>query len=471
MAYGPKNLREPDNFFFLSCPLSKAFLTLQLFRITGRVFYEKSGEDIFFMKKRTILILLIAAAVLAAGIFYFLSDSFTSGNGKLMKAEAVAAPLFMYGLPVDSFDVVQDKIGNNEFLADILLKHHVDYPTITRLAHSTREVFDVRKIRYGNKYTLLLNHDSLARARYFIYEISPVDFVIYDLGDTIHARLGAKEVAVVIDTASGIINSSLWNALIANGDDPNLANELSEIYAWTIDFFGIQKGDSYKAIYERRLVDGENIGIGRVLAANMNHYGKDIHAFYFVQNEQGDYFDEKANSLRRAFLKAPLKFKRISSGFSNSRMHPILKIRRPHHGVDYAADHGTPVVAIGDGVVEFAKWDNGGGGRAVKIKHNSTYTTLYMHLSKYGAGIQAGTRVKQGQIVGYVGSSGMATGPHLDFRVYRNGKPIDPTKMESPPAHPVDTAYRQQFYAECEKWMHILHNIPFAESDSLLTAL
>ena len=197
MAYGPKNLREPDNFFFLSCPLSKAFLTLQLFRITGRVFYEKSGEDIFFMKKRTILILLIAAAVLAAGIFYFLSDSFTSGNGKLMKAEAVAAPLFMYGLPVDSFDVVQDKIGNNEFLADILLKHHVDYPTITRLAHSTREVFDVRKIRYGNKYTLLLNHDSLARARYFIYEISPVDFVIYDLGDTIHARLGAKEVAVV----------------------------------------------------------------------------------------------------------------------------------------------------------------------------------------------------------------------------------------------------------------------------------
>jgi murein DD-endopeptidase MepM/ murein hydrolase activator NlpD len=422
------------------------------------------------MQKRSILIILIAAAVIAAGIYYFKDSIFRAGEG-LEHTEIIAAPRFLYGLPVDSFDVVQDKVRNNEFLADILLKHHVDYPTITRLAHATRGVFDVRKIRYGNNYTLLLSHDSLARARYFIYEISQVDFIIYDLGDTIHARLGAKEVAVVIDTASGVINSSLWNALIENGDDPNLANELSEIYAWTIDFFGIQKGDSYKVVYERRSVDGENIGIGRVFAANMNHYGKDIHAFYFVQNGQGDYFDENANSLRRAFLKAPLKFKRISSGFTHSRLHPILKIRRPHLGVDYAADHGTPVVSIGDGVVDFAKWDNGGGGRAVKIKHNSTYSTLYMHLSKFGAGIKGGTRVKQGQIIGYVGSSGLATGPHLDFRVFKNGTAVDPTKMESPPAHPVDDAYRKQFFAERDKWMHVLHNTPMAEADSTLTVL
>ncbi|MDD2632379.1 MAG: peptidoglycan DD-metalloendopeptidase family protein [Bacteroidales bacterium] len=423
------------------------------------------------MQKRSVLIILVAAVVIAAGICFFISDAGFQGGERVHKVATVAAPRLMYGLPVDSFDVVQDKIGNNEFLADILLKHHVDYPTIARLAHATREVFDVRKIRYGNKYTLLLSHDSLARARYFIYEISPVDFVIYDLGDTIQARLGAKEVAVVIDTASGIINSSLWNALIDNGHDPNLANELSEIYAWTIDFFGIHKGDSYTVIYERRLVDGLNIGIGRVLAANMNHFGKDLPAFYFVQNGQGDYFDEEANSLRRTFLKAPLKFKRISSGFSYSRMHPILKYRRPHLGVDYAADHGTPVVSIGDGVVEFAKWDNGGGGRAVKIKHNATYTTLYMHLSKYGAGIRGGARVKQGQVIGYVGSSGLATGPHLDFRVYRSGKPIDPTKMESPPAHPVDTAYRREFFAQRDKWRQVLRNIPVAAPDSLLTAV
>lgn len=419
------------------------------------------------MQKRSILIILIAAAVIAAGIYFFVKDSFFQAGEGLEQAEIIAPPRFLYGLPVDSFDVVQDKVRNNEFLSEILLKHHVDYPTITRLANATRGVFDVRKIRYGNNYTLLLSNDSLAKARYFIYEISPIDFVIYDLGDTIHARLGAKEVAVVIDTASGVINSSLWNALVDNGDDPNLANELSEIYAWTIDFFGIQKGDSYKVVYERRLVDGENIGIGRVLAANMNHHGKDIHAFYFVQNEQGDYYDDEANSLRRAFLKAPLKFKRISSGFTHSRMHPILKIRRPHLGVDYAAERGTPVVSIGDGVVVFAKWDNGGGGRAVKIKHNGTYTTLYMHLSKYGAGIKGGARVKQGQIVGYVGSSGLATGPHLDFRVYRNGQATDPTKLESPPAHPVDAAYRQQFFAERDKWMRVLHNIPTTGTDSL----
>jgi murein DD-endopeptidase MepM/ murein hydrolase activator NlpD len=259
--------------------------------------------------------------------------------------------------------------------------------------------------------------------------------------------------------------------MVDNDTDPNLANELSEIYAWTIDFFGIQNGDNFKVIYENKFVDGERIGIGKVLAANFNHYGDDHFAFYFVQDSTGDYFDEKANSLRRTLLKAPLRYRRISSGFSYSRMHPILKYRRPHLGVDYAADRGTPVVSIGDGVVVFAKWDNGGGGRAVKIKHNGTYTTLYMHLSKYGKGIKAGAQVKQGQVIGYVGASGLATGPHLDFRIYRNGKPIDPLKVESPPALPVDSVNLERFEVEKSKWLKDLEHIRIQDSDSLpLTA-
>jgi len=305
-----------------------------------------------------------------------------------------------------------------------------------------------------------MTHDSLPKTMYFVYEISPVDYVIYDLRDSIVASYGTKEIIVKADTATGIIQSSLWNAMVDNNTDPNLANALSEIYAWAIDFFGIQKDDNYKIIYEKQFVDGEPIGIGKVLAATFNHYAKDYHAIYFEQDSVGDYFDEDANSLRRTFLKAPLRYKRISSGFSYSRMHPILKYRRPHLGVDYAADRGTPVVAIGDGVVEFAKWDNGGGGRAVKIKHNGTYTTLYMHLSKYGQGIKAGVKVKQGQVIGYVGASGLATGPHLDFRFYRNGKPVDPTKVESPTADPVDSTHLKKFTVEKQKWLNVLQKIP-----------
>ena len=173
----------------------------------------------------------------------------------------------------------------------------------------------------------------------------------------------------------------------------------------------------------------------------------------------GDYFDDEANSLRRTFLKAPLRYKRISSRFSYSRMHPILKYRRPHLGVDYAAPRGTPVVAIGDGVVQRASWDKGGGGRVVKIKHNGTYTTQYMHLSKYGKGIKPGVHVKQGQIIGYVGASGLATGPHLDFRFYRNGKPIDPLKVKSPAAKPVDSTNLQRFNEEKNRWIKLLNTI------------
>lgn len=380
-------------------------------------------------------------------------------------AEAQHVPKILYGINADSLDVFRGKVKKNEFLADILLKHHIDYPTIDRLAHDTKTVFDVRKIRYGNDYIVMKTRDSLAETRYFVYEISPIDYVVYGFDDSISVVKGSKEITADIDTASGIIESSLWNAMVDQDADPNLANELSEIYAWTIDFFGIQQGDAYKVVYETLYADGEKIGIGKVLAANFIHLNTPHYAFYFVQDSTGDYFDDVANSLRRTFLKAPLRYKRISSKFSYSRMHPILKYRRPHLGVDYAAARGTPVMAVGDGVVTRASWDKGGGGRVVKIKHNGTYTTLYMHLSKYGKGIKAGVSVKQGQVIGYVGASGLATGPHLDFRFYRNGKAVDPLKVKSPAAKPVDSAYHARFLDEKNRWLKILDSIVIDKAD------
>jgi murein DD-endopeptidase MepM/ murein hydrolase activator NlpD len=192
----------------------------------------------------------------------------------------------------------------------------------------------------------------------------------------------------------------------------------------------------------------------------INHMGSDLYSFYFEGGEQADFFDEEGGSMRRTFLKAPLRYRRISSKFSYSRMHPVLKIRRPHTGVDYAASEGTPVYTVGDGIVIEKGWDRKGGGNYVKVKHNGTYTTIYMHLSGFAKGLQTGQRLKQGDLIGYVGKTGLATGPHLDFRFYRNGKAVDPLKVESPPAEPVDTAYIKQFYHVRDSLKAIVDAIP-----------
>jgi murein DD-endopeptidase MepM/ murein hydrolase activator NlpD len=215
--------------------------------------------------------------------------------------------------------------------------------------------------------------------------------------------------------------------------NPVLANELSEIYAWSIDFFGLQPADSFSVIYDELYVDSVSIGLGRIHAAYFRSSGTDFYAIPFVQDSVESYYDLEGNSLRKAFLKAPLRFSRISSRYSHSRVHPVLKIRRPHHGVDYAAPTGTPVQAIGDGkIIEAKRGYNNGGGNYIKIRHNSIYTTAYLHLSGFAPGIATGTYVRQGDVIGYVGSTGLATGPHLDFRFYKNGSPVDPLKVEAP---------------------------------------
>ena len=373
-------------------------------------------------------------------------SNFSEGtDANKTEEKTVTIPKTEYGIVVDSFFVVKEKVKKNEFLSDILLKYGINYSTIDFIARHTKDTFDVRKIRRGNNYTVICNNDTSRQALYFAYEINPYRYVLYNFTDSLIATKGQKEVVTKTDTISGKITSSLWNSIVEANGDPNLANEFSEIYAWTIDFFGLQKGDSYEAIYEQQFIDGEYIELGKIIAAKFHHGGSDRLAFYFEQNNSGDYFDEKGNSLQRTFLKAPLRYSRISSGFSNSRMHPVLKIRRPHHGIDYAAPTGTPVYTVGDGKVIKKGYQKRGGGNYVKIKHNGTYSTTYMHLNGFAKGIVVGKQLKQGDLVGYVGSTGLATGPHLDFRFYRNGKAINPLKVESPPSKPIDPNYQTEF--------------------------
>ena len=220
---------------------------------------------------------------------------------------------------------------------------------------------------------------------------------------------------------------------------------LSNIFGWTIDFFGLQKQDEFRVIYEQEYVEGKELPNFRVLAASFNHEDSLYYAIPFVQDGEELYYNEKGNSLEGAFLKAPLDFYRISSRFSNSRFHPVLKRYRAHHGVDYAAPTGTPVYAIGNGKVIAKGFQAGGGGNYVKIRHNSVYETTYMHLSRFAKGLKVGNEVKQKEVIGYVGATGLATGPHLDFRVYEHGKPIDPLHIKSQPKKPISPMNMPQF--------------------------
>ncbi len=349
----------------------------------------------------------------------------------------VKEQVFKYGLPVDSFLMETGVVKSNEYLSQILNARGVGMGAIDKIARKSKSVFDVRKIKSGNKFIIFSELDSIHEARYFVYENSATKYTVYELTDSLNIYQSEKKIQTRLRNAQGVVETSLWNTMVNSGQDPMLALELSDIFAWTIDFFAIQKGDRFRVIYDERFVDSTSIGIGEIYAVEFDHYGEPNYAFIFDQNNRLDYFDEKGKSLRKAFLKAPLKFSRISSRFSNSRMHPVLRIRRPHHGIDYAAPKGTPVISIGDGTVIARAYQRRGGGNYLKIKHNSVYTTTYMHLNGFAKGVTTGSRVKQGQVIGYVGSTGLATGPHLDFRVHKNGSPVDPLKVKAPPVEPV----------------------------------
>ena len=345
-------------------------------------------------------------------------------------------PTLTFGIPSDSFNIVKDHVRRNAFLSDILEEYGVTRQEIEKVTSNSKDVFDVKKIRAGNNYTVMTDNDSIARLRYFIYEHDPLEYYIFSFNDSLNITPFHYKARSEIFFASGTIETSLWDAMIGNGMNPELAVDLSEIFAWTVDFFGLQKGDRFKIIYEEKFVGDKSVEIGKIYGAEFISSGIPILAIPLIQDGEESFYDADGNSLRKAFLKAPLRFSRISSRYSSGRMHPILRIVRPHFGVDYAAPVGTPVHSVGDGKVTSVA-NEGQAGRMVRIRHNSVYSTAYLHLSRYGKGIVPGAVVKQGQIVGYVGTSGLSTGPHLDFRFYKNGYPVDPLKVKAPPVEPV----------------------------------
>lgn len=383
-------------------------------------------------------------------------------------APAPAVERDEFGFEKESFEVLDRRVERNETFAEILTAHNLAYSDVVEIARSAEPLFDVRSMQAGRP--LRLYRDSLETARIVVYQKDPINYVVFDLSaDSARIYEGARPVELTQRRLSGIINNSLYQTLDETGVSPalvpTLATELSEVFAWQLDFYRIQKGDAFSVVYEERSIDGKAIGVERIVAARFQHMDADFYGFNFDQGEQAGFFDEEGNSLRKALLKAPLKYKRISSRYTKRRFHPVQKRYKAHLGTDYAANPGTPIHSVGDGVVLEAKFQRYNG-NYVKIRHNGTYTTGYLHMSKIARGMRPGTRVKQGEVIGYVGSTGLATGPHVCYRFWKNGVQVDPLKEEIPSAHPVDPAYRDLFLAARDSLMQLLIESPKRTADT-----
>jgi murein DD-endopeptidase MepM/ murein hydrolase activator NlpD len=382
----------------------------------------------------------------------------------------VIKPIVIFGMVVNDLHITEDVVKKNQRFTELTSDHFISPAVVRELNLLPRNVFDFRKISAGKKYTLITRHDSLQSLKALIYEPNPIDYVIFHFEDSLLIEVCQREVITLEKAMVGEIQSSLSQTIDALGISHELTNKFVDIYAWQVDFQRLQKGDKFKLIYEENLVEEKPTGIGNILAIYFEHSGNGYYAFPFDQGAGQDYFDEEGKSLRKALLKYPIEFTRISSRYNLNRFHPVAKVFRAHKGTDFAAPTGTPIRSVGDGVVEEAQYKTNNG-NYVKVRHNGTYTTAYLHMSKIGAGITAGTRVRQGQTIGYVGSTGLATGPHVCYRFWRNGVQVDALRVELPPSQPIKPENSIQFENVKKELIHRLELIPFAPTIPGVVAL
>lgn len=423
------------------------------------------------MKKVGIFVLAVAIVAVAYYAIQSQSNQVDMSQKELLAAVdstvvALPEPTLFYGIPVDSFEIFENKVRWNQNLSGILSDFNISNETIYALANASKGVFDVRKLKAGFPYYIVHERDEKKTARQMIFEPDPTEYVVFNLADSVYVQRTVKPVTVQERIITGKISSSVYEAIVEQNASPVLVNKLVDVFAWQVDFFRIEKGDSFKVIYEEERVGDQVIGVGKILGALFSHRGEDYYAVYYDQGGKSDYFDEKGNSLRKTFLRAPLNYSRISSRYSPKRYHPVLKRYKAHLGTDYAALRGTPIRSVGEGVVLEAKYGKYNG-NYVKIKHNSNYSTQYLHMSKIASGIRPGTKVKQGQTIGFVGSTGLANGPHLCFRFWKNGRQVDALQVDLPPSEPIDPSKRTDYLHTKNVVIHQLNQIKEEQSTVL----
>jgi len=362
----------------------------------------------------------------------------------------VKEPIYKYGLNLSEFVVIDQTVQKNEAFADIFLKHNIAYQTVSYLIKNSKDIFNCRKVRAGNKYAVLgANTDTGFVAKKIVYEESKLNYVIFNLDDSLYTYRGQNKIERQHQEVAGVVDGSLFETFEKLNIPSNLAIKIADIFACTIDFYKIQKGDKFKIIYDQDFVKGEPLDVADVSAVMFNSGGKDYYGFYYQKDKagHGEYYDENGNSMRKQFLKAPLKFFQITSKYSLNRFHPVAKEWRAHLGTDYAAAPGTPILATGEGTVEEAQYGEFNG-NYVKIRHNGQYKTQYLHMSKIAAGMRPGRKVKQGEVIGYVGSTGLATGPHVCYRFWKDGQQVDPFKQKLQFSEPLPAKYKGSYLAK-----------------------
>ncbi|GGW25259.1 peptidoglycan DD-metalloendopeptidase family protein [Arenibacter certesii] len=352
-----------------------------------------------------------------------------------------------FGFNLNDFEVLRDTVRKGDIFGEILLRNKVDYPKIAAITENYKDTFDVRKFNVGKPYLILKSKDTINTAQVFIYQNDPINYTVVDLRDSVVAYKKKQKVKYVEREASGIIETSLSEAILAQGIDYNITNNLSEIYAWNIDFFRLQKGDKFKVIYKEKYInDTIYAGAGKIESAYFEHNGEPFYAFNFVTDSVhgiSEYYDQEAKNLRRAFLRSPVEFSRISSRYNLNRRIAYYGYKvRPHKGTDYAAPIGTPIRATASGTVEEST-RKGGNGKYVKIKHNGTYSTQYLHMKAQN--VKKGQFVKQGDVIGWIGMTGNTSGPHVCYRFWKNGQQVDPLREKLPTADPIADSLKTQY--------------------------
>jgi murein DD-endopeptidase MepM/ murein hydrolase activator NlpD len=423
------------------------------------------------ISKRKKIITLGAAGIVVLILFALYTDE--TGRLTTMSrflrpaAQAVRAPEVLYGMTVDNAEVTSREVKKDQRFADLLRGYFISPKVEQQLNLLPRKIFDFRRIAAGKKYTIISEPDSLKSLRALVYEPTPVEFVVFRFTDSLQVETCRQEVKTIEKNVVGEIKSTLSETIQELGISNDLTNRFVDIFAWQVDFQRLQRGDKFKLIYEENLVNDKPISIGRIQGIYFEQAGQVYFAIPFDQGDGTDYFNEEGKSLRKALLKYPIEFTSISSRYSLSRFHPVVKVFRPHLGTDFAAPTGTPIRSVGDGTVEEAQYKTNNG-NYVKIHHNATYSTAYLHMSKIGAGIAPGVHVRQGQTIGYVGSTGLATGPHVCYRFWKNGVQVDALRVELPPSQPVKKDHLEEFSKVKENVINKLEKIPLSPTPAVM---
>lgn len=371
-----------------------------------------------------------------------------------------------WGFATDEFHLFDLELKSGDVLGEILMKQGLTYPQVNTIVENCKGTFNITSMRMGRK----LNFLSFVQGQspdYMVYEPSPYEYVLFQLKEPFQINLVKRDVKTVIASASGVLETNFWQALMDNGLSDELADGMIDVLSTSVDFYHQKQGDRFKVVYEQHYVEGEPVGTGKIIAAVYERDGKEYYAFNFEkEGEKTTYFDFDGRPARKAFLKSPLKYSRISSRYNLHRLHPILGYHKAHLGTDYAAPKGTPIMAVAEGTVLEAT-RRGGNGNFVKIRHDGTYQTQYLHMSGFAKGIRPGARVAQGQTIGYVGSTGLATGPHVCFRFWKNGREVDHLRLNLPQPEPIKGAVLEEFKVVRDQLIRQLNAVPYRTHDEI----